>query len=203
MTRATFALAALLTLAAALPAYAAGPMPNQPDPVPHASLTPMGSPSDYAVLEIGSSAPDFAFESLAGGWNRLHDLREQGHVLLVIGADGEALVSLERERARLLALGVVPVAVIDARAGRCRALARRAGFEGTVVPDPRHVVSAQFNAHDVISGDDAPAWFVIDRSGCVRALGHARWPIAAWAQVVTGALGLPADDAHPAAYPAR
>ena len=160
----------------------------------------IGTAGEYAVIDAGSQAPDFSFET-SPGWTHLRDVRGQGHVLLLIGPDEGQLLALERERPRLLSMGVVPVAVLDRRAGACRALAGHLHLGFLLVPDARRVIGAQFNALDPSSRADAPAWFVIHRDGRVRDLAHAEWPARPWTEVCASALGLPAPQApSPASF---
>jgi peroxiredoxin len=183
------ALAATVSLAGARPASPPSPLTTRPE-----LLDPVGASTDYAVVGVGSQAPDFSFDA-QGRSLRLRDLRANGHVLLVFTADDARLAALERERVNLLAIGVVPVAVLDQRAGSCAATTRRLGLGYSVIPDPRRVIGAQFNALDPSSRADAPAWFVLDRSGRVRALAHLSWPEQPWTDVTAHALGLSGPDA--------
>ncbi|MCC6650008.1 MAG: redoxin domain-containing protein [Candidatus Eisenbacteria bacterium] len=154
-------------------------------------LVPLGTSAEYAVLDVGSSAPDFAYQAIGGGWNRLHDLRQQGPVLLVVAAGEEQLASLQREREELLRMGVVPVAVVDRRASACRRHIARLGLTYPVIPDPTRIIAAQFNALDPSSRAAAPAWFVLDERGRVRDLNRHQWPSREWADIASSALGLP------------
>ena len=183
------ALAASVSLAGAGPASLPSPLVARAG-----TLDPVGASADYAIVGVGTQAPDFSFDG-QGGSLRLRDLRAHGHVLLVFTPDDVRLVAIERERARLLALGVVPVAVLDRRAGSCAATARRLGLGYSIIPDPGHVIGAQFNALDPSSRADAPAWFVLDRSGRVHDFAHLAWPERPWTEVTARALGLPGSDA--------
>lgn len=190
-----FAVAVLLLAAAPHAPARADSRPGSP-----ASLYAVGSNGDYAIVEAGSTAPDFSYDA-AGGTYHLRDLRGQGHVLLVIAPDDARLAALEAERPRLLALGVVPVAALDSRAGACRSTVGRLGLGYTVIADSRRLIGAQFNALDPSSRGDVPAWFVIDRNGRVRDLARQAWPAGAWTSVCSRALGLPEADAPaPASY---
>jgi peroxiredoxin len=166
-------------------------LPSLPSPAPVDTPAPA---SGYAVVDAGSQAPDFSFES-AQGWLQLSDVRAQGSVLLAFCPDDGQLAALEGERERLLTLGVVPVAVLDRRPNACRALARKLQLGFLLVPDVHREIGAQFNALDPFSRADAPAWFVIDQQGCVRELAHDSWPSRSWTETCAGALGLPAPDA--------
>lgn len=195
-------LVALALSAATLPGLARGASNDAPpasrNDKPVYGLATSG---DYAIVDAGSQAPDFSFES-AAGWRRLRDLRTQGHVLLIISPSDEQMLALERERAALLALGVVPVTVLDQRPSACRALGARLRVGYAVVSDSRRVIGAQFNALDPSSRGDAPAWFVIDRGGRVRDLARRSWPERPWTSTCAEALGLPAPDApRPVSFP--
>ncbi len=190
-----FAVAALALAASTV--FAGTPRVPTPVPAPTTNvIDPIDPGANYAVVDVGSRAPDFSFDA-QGRSLRLRDLRAQGHVLLVIAPEDAQMVALENERAALLALGVVPVAVIDQRAGACTATARRLGLGYSIVPDPRGVIAAQFNAVDEGSGADQAAWFVLDRAGRVRDLAHGTWPGRPWAAVAREALDLP-DPSAPA-----
>lgn len=173
-------------------------------PLPTHAVSPIdgvASGGSYAVVEMGTQAPDFSFESTSG-WKHLRDVRAQGHVLLLIAPDDEQLLALERERTQLLALGIVPMAVLDRRMPACRALATRLNLGFALVSDTKHVIGAQFNAVAAASGMDAVAWFAIERTGRVRDLAHGDWPSRPWRELCASAFGLPANDAPlPASYP--
>ncbi len=182
----TLAAAALLGSAGASVSSAADGRDRLPQ-------VPLGGGTEYATVESGSSAPDFAYENLAGGDARLRDLRAQGHVLLVFGAKDADLLRLESESGRLTRLGVVPVAVLDWRMGACRSAVRRLSLTYPVVPDPQRAIGAQYNVLDPRTRQNVQAWFVVDRQGRVRGLDRFELPRASWADVAASALGLPAD----------
>lgn len=183
------AVAALLG-SAGVSVSSAAPGPDAQGRLPQ---VPLGTGTEYATVESGTSAPDFAYENLAGGDARLRDLRGQGHVLLVFGAKEPDLRRLEMESGRLTRLGVVPVAVLDWRMGACRSVVRRLSLSYPVVPDPQRAIGAQYHALDPRTRQNVPAWFVVDRQGRVRALDRFELPRQPWADVAASALGLPAD----------
>jgi len=158
-------------------------------------IVPLGGGADYAIVVPGSTAPNFAYTTLAGGTARLRDLREQGHVLLVFGGSEEDLRDLAQESSDLTRLGVVPVAVLDWSVGACRDVVKRLGLTYPVVPDAQRAIGAQYNALDPDTRHDARAWFVVDHSGRVRGLDRFEFPVASWSNVAATALGLPMDDA--------
>jgi peroxiredoxin len=143
----------------------------------------------------GSLAPDFAYESHDREWYHLHDLLDQGSVMLVIGARDAQLAALEQERDRLMDLGVLPVAVIDGHARSARAASDRLSLRYTVVADPQSVIAGQFNALARGTGAPQPCWFVIDRHRHVRALDRTGLPKSGYASIAIEALALPADGA--------
>ena len=112
-------------------------------------------------------------------------------MVLVITPDSDPLLSLERERASLVQRGIVPVAVVDASPRAAASWTRKLNLHYTVIPDPRRVIAEQFNAIESRTHAAVPAWFVIDRSGRVRALERGRFPSAGFLPVATQALGLP------------
>ncbi len=176
-----------------------GKAPSDP-PVP-ASFGFTSPEPGPAVVDRGDNAPDVSWES-PNGWTRLRELRAHGAVLLVFGADDRELQRLERERARLLQMGVVPAAVLDRRAGACQALARRLQLGFPVVPDPQRVIASQYNTLDPVTRRAVAAWFVVDRKGAVRGLSRAGLPGDAWTPVAAEALNLPAPGvALPTASP--
>lgn len=148
----------------------------------------------------GSFAPDFSYQTPDDEWHRLSDLLEQGPVLMLIGARDPQLAALERERDRLLDLGVVPVAVIDGHARAARSAAQRLDLAFTLVADPQSVIAGQFNAISRDTGAPAPCWFVIDRQRRVRALDRTGLLKEGWAAIAIDALALPAPGV---ALPAR
>lgn len=186
------ALAALLGSAGTADALGAGaPVAEGQKPLPQ---IPLGSSTEYAMVESGASAPDFAYETLAGATARLRDLRGQGHVLLVFGAKENDLRRLELEAGGLTRLGVVPVAVLDWRIGACRSVVRKLALTFPVVPDPQRAIGAQYNALEPRTRQNARAWFVVDRQGRVRALDRFELPREPWVSVAAKSLGLPVDD---------
>jgi peroxiredoxin len=147
-----------------------------------------------AVIVVGTTAPDFSFQTVEGSWRHLHDLLSEGPVLLVFGAREAELRALERERNALLDLGVMPVAIVDGRPGRVASMVRRMGLASLVVPDARHVVASQFNLVQPPTLAPVPAWFVIDRQARVRRLQRGRLP-STYASQTAQALGLPLPGA--------
>lgn len=148
-----------------------------------------------ARVDLGDRAPDFAYQGEDNRWRRLRELLHQGPVLLVFGADPATLTAIERERDAILKLGAVPAVVLDMRNSVAWATARRLGLRYLVIPDSRKVIAAQFNAMDAGGERTAPAWFVVDRSGRVRALRRGTLPQQGYTARVASALGLPDPEA--------
>lgn len=155
-----------------------------------AAITLKGAEPAPALVEAGDDAPDVSWES-PQGWRRLRDLRAQGTVLIVLGADEQALAQLERERTELQRMGVIPAAVVERRAGACQSLARRLDLGFSVLPDPQRVIGSQFNALDPRTRTLVPSWFVVDRAGRVRGLGRGALPRETWTAIAADALHLP------------
>jgi len=167
---------------------------------PPVTLAPNGPEPPATVVQTGDPAPDVTWEGPDSRMQRLRDLRAQGHVLLVFAPTRSQLLALERDRDRLLALRVLPAAVLDLRATGAAGMARRLGLHYTIIPDPQRVIAAQFNALDPSTHHSAPAWFVVDRWGRVRALDRSGVPESGYTGLVSSALALPAPGA---ALPSR
>ncbi len=144
------------------------------------------------LVTVGDPAPNFSYFGLDGRAGRLRDLLAQGPVLLVFGVGDANLLDLQRERDVLFGMGVVPVAIADRRAGATRTASQRLGLTYPIIPDPRAIAAAQFNALDPSTLHPMPAWFVVDRNGRVRALGRGSMPQRPWADLAASALGMPA-----------
>lgn len=167
------------------------PPPSEPRDGP---LNMIGPEPPAAFVTSGDRAPDISWDGPNGRAVRLSDLRPQA-VLLVI-APGEAeLVALQRERADLLDLGVLPIAVLDRGAGAAARMARRLELQYAVVPDPMSVIAGQFNALDPETTHAAPAWVVLDGRGVVRGVDRGALPVTGWARLAATALALPQPGA--------
>lgn len=202
MNRTVLLLALVAGLSAPRAALAGAPTAGGSEvskPLPN---VPVGSNTEYAYLVEGSGAPDFTYDNPAGGRARLRDLRAHGHVLLVFAANEEQLARLQDESDDLERIGIVPVAVLDRRAGACRSISKKLGLSFTVVADPSHTIGAQYNVLDAHTRQDSPAWFVVDREGRVRGLDRSDFPRESWMNVAASSLGLPTGDASvPASSP--
>jgi peroxiredoxin len=155
---------------------------NAPQNLPADRLNPgaalqTGKPEPPTTeVRIGDVAPDFSYQAYDGHWRRLHELRAQGPVLLVFVPDDNELRLMERERARLLDLGVVPVAVLDTSPRTTLGLVQKLGLKFSVLSDPRSVIAEQFNAIDWRTHATQSAWFLLDERGMVRALERGKFP---------------------------
>ena len=169
--------------------------PHGADDAASRNYRPLPPEPPSADVDLGDRAPDFAFQGDDNRWRRLRELLRQGPVLLVFGADPATLTAIERERDAILKLGALPVAVLDMRNGVAWATARRLGLRYLVIPDSRRVIATQFNAMDAGGERTAPAWFVVDRGGRVRAVKRGALPRQGYTARVAAALGLPDPDA--------
>jgi peroxiredoxin len=189
--------ASIIALSAALLSAAVDPGSTSfPNADGRATVAPFlnGAPEPPASeVRIGDVAPDFSYEGFDGRWRNLHDLRVQGAVLLVIAPDRHQLTALESERASLIERGIVPVAILDATPRATASTIKKLGLRYSVIADPRRVIAEQFNAIQSRTHAAVPAWFVVDRSGTVRALDRGRFPQSGYLAVAAPALGLPAQ----------
>jgi len=189
-----------LFMAAAL--LAAAPTPNATDIVraTHpasnnvaAGVAPAASPTAAspaaATPAIGDPAPDFIYQSREYLWQGLHNILEQGSVLLVFGASDEQLRSLERDREELSSRGVIPVAVVGQREGEVWRIVRRDGLTYSLLADPHAAIADQYGALDRATKASRPLWFVIDRAGRVRGEGEGGSRPDSWTAIATQALG--------------
>ena len=119
----------------------------------------------------GDPAPDFTYQSHDYLWQNLHDMLEQGDVLLVFAGSDEELRALERDREALLASGVVPVAVVMQRETEAWRAVRRYDLAYSLLADPHGAIAEQYGLLDPATQRTVPAWFVIDRHGRVRGTG--------------------------------
>jgi len=154
-------------------------------------LDPGNTEPPVTTVTEGDVAPDFSFESSEHQWLRLHDLLAQGNILLVFGAGNQELAAIEREREALIGRGIVPVAVMDRRDGAVWSVARRLGIRYSLLADPQCVIAGQFNVLHPNTHHPVPAWFVIDRSGTVRALRRTGLPSTGYVGLAAAALGQP------------
>ena len=183
-------------LAAAL--LAAAPTPNTPDLVRSAVLAAnsavsvAASPATHVVPAgpaVGDPAPDFTYQSREYLWQRLHNMLEQGSVLLVFGATDEQLASLERDQEELVGHGTIPVAVVAQRENEVWRTVRRDGLTYSLLADPHAAIAEQYGAVDHATQRPRPLWFVIDRTGRIRGSGEGVTPPRNWTAVATSALG--------------
>jgi peroxiredoxin len=164
------------------------------DPWRNAPLAVETPEPPNTAIEVGAPAPDFSYLAADGRWRRLRDLTAHTSVLLVIAPHESQLRALERERDALLRLGVMPVAVLDARPNAVRKLADRLRLRYTVVADARHIIASQFNAVNPANLTTVPSWFVVDKSRTVRALRRGARLDRDCTTVAARALGLPLPD---------
>lgn len=129
------------------------------------------SPGVLATPTVGDVAPDFTYQSHEYLWQNLHNMLEQGHVLLVFGATEADLRRLEADRDRLLRQGVLPVAVIEQREGDVWKLLRKADVSFSLLSDPHGAIAEQYGVYQPEVRGAHAAWFLVDQSGRVRETG--------------------------------
>jgi peroxiredoxin len=192
--------ASIIALVAALLSAAvdpgSNPFPSSEDGHPVGSSVQNGAAEPpTSEVRVGDVAPNFSFEGFDGKWRNLRDLRVQGSVLLVIAPDHYQLSALECERATLIERGILPVAILDATPRATASTIRKLGLHYSVIADPRRVIAEQFNAIQSRTHAAVPAWFVVDRSGLVRALDRGGFPSNGYTALASEALGLPTPGA--------
>lgn len=129
------------------------------------------SPGVLATPAVGDVAPDFTYQSHEYLWQNLHNMLEQGHVLLVFGATEADLRSLEADRDRLIRQGVLPVAVIEQREGDVWKLLRKSNVSYSLLSDPHGAIAEQYGVYQPEVRGAHSAWFLVDQSGRVREVG--------------------------------
>ena len=157
--------------------------------------TPYSAPEPpSAPVMVGDRAPAFSWQADDAHPVQLSDLLAQGNLFVVFGAPDVCLRALEHEREALLDLGVVPVAIVSSGNRGARSTANRLGLHYVLVPDSRRVVAVQYGVMDDVTQAIAPSWFILDRTGHVRALKRGLLPNTGYAKLATAALALPAGD---------
>lgn len=186
---------AILIVATTTVGDGADPSSRPFDPAPgYSQLGSATSEPSYAPVQISDRAPDFTWVGIDNRAHRLRDVLAQAHALLVFAPSDEVLQSLERERDALAMIGVVPVAVIDARGRTAYKRAKAAGVHMLIVPDPTHVIGAQFNLLEPGTLRLQPGWFAVDRRGVVRGYGGEPRDLSSWTRLAASALAIPAPD---------
>jgi peroxiredoxin len=148
--------------------------------------SPSVSAATASIPAVGEAAPEFDYLSSDYLRTRLSDvLREQGSVLLVFASDESSLRETESHEAALHRAGIVPVVLVELPPHQTRDLVDRMGLGFGVLSDPAGFVASQYGV------TDARGWFVIDRSGRVRASGRESIGDDALTAIATGVLVAP------------
>jgi peroxiredoxin len=154
------------------------------------SVSPLRAAADSARPEaagLTDLAPDFQYLSNDGRWRFLHDLRSEGHVLLVFEPADAQLAGLEREADSLRRQGVIPIAVFHRGESANWSAIERLGLTYSLLSDPRGDLAAQFHGA-AASGPPQPAWYLVDRDGRICGLDLGAIPESGFAGVVDAAL---------------
>jgi peroxiredoxin len=138
---------------------------------------------------VGDRAPDFTYQTREYLWQNLHNMLEQGSVLLVFGATDDELLTLERDQEDLVGHGAMPVAVVTQRESEVWRTVRREGLTYSLLADPHAAISEQYGALDHATHKPRPLWLVIDRTGRVRATGEGVSSTRSWTAIAATALG--------------
>lgn len=185
-----------VVLAASLPLQPGEPPASQPaaqeQGIP--TISPRAPEPPSSPLMVGDVAPDFVWQAGDRRFVSMKDLLVHGSLLLVFSPNDEHLRAIQQDRESLLDLGVVPVAVVNARSGAATNKARRLGLSYTLVPDTRRVIAGQYGAVDENRQSMVPAWFVVDRGGHVRALGRGSIPSGGFPRLAATVLAIPTGD---------
>ncbi|HEY6867885.1 MAG TPA: redoxin domain-containing protein, partial [Candidatus Eisenbacteria bacterium] len=129
-----------------------------------------------SIVVPGDPAPDFSYQADTGEWLKFHQLLDHGCVMLVFAPNESDLEQIESERDSLYGAGVIPVAVLDRSRRASSALAARLGLGFPVIADPQDAIASLFNLVGPPTARTHPGWFVVDRTGRVRALERGRVP---------------------------
>lgn len=183
-----------LVLAASVPLQSGEPPAPRSPERGVSSFSPRAPEPPSSPLLVGDIAPDFSWQDAERRPASLKGALGQGSLLLVFSPGDEHLLAIERERDALLDLGVVPVGVLNARAGATANRSRRLGLGFVLVPDSRRVIAAQYGVLDEVRQATVPAWFVLDRRGQVRALGRGSIPSGGFPRLAATVLAIPAGD---------
>ncbi|MEO5617059.1 MAG: redoxin domain-containing protein [Candidatus Eisenbacteria bacterium] len=188
------ALAALIVVATTVGDGADRTGRSLENPPPRSRLGTRLPDPPNAPVHVGDRAPDFNWVGVDNRTRRLRDILDQAHALIVFAPSDEELRDLEDERETLALMGVVPVAVVEARPRSAVVRAKRAGVHFLVVGDPVRVIGSQFNLVDPETNRIQSAWFAVDRRATVRGTGASLKPAQGWARIAASALAIPAPD---------
>jgi peroxiredoxin len=154
------------------------------------STSPIRATADSAPTEapgLTGTAPDFQYLSNDGRWKSLHDLRSEGHVLLVFEPADAQLVGLERESDSLRHAGVIPIAVFHRRESANWSAIERLGLTFSLLSDPRGDLASEFQG--VAASDlPRPGWYLVDRDGRICALERGAIPESGFTGTIDAAL---------------
>ncbi len=143
---------------------------------------------------VGEPAPDFAYKSRTYVWQNLHNMLEDGPVLLVFGASDEQLVSIEREAERFERAGIQPVAVVPHRDADAWKLLRRYDLSFSLLSDPNGVIASQYATIEAGPEGSVPSWFVVDRACRIRGAGTGTPASGDWMELASETLATDSFD---------
>jgi peroxiredoxin len=148
-----------------------------------------------SIVVPGDPAPDFSYQADTGEWLKLHQLLDHGCVMLVFVPNESDLTLMESERDSLAGVGVIPVAVLDRSRRASSALVARLGLGFPVIADPQDTIASLFNLVGPPTARTHPGWFVVDRTGRVRALERGRVPRSGYTRLACDVLAIAPRDA--------
>ena len=171
-------------------------MLNAPASLPISAVAPLADVAERSssmtcsamTVAMGEMAPDFDFLSSDYFRRHLHDVLEDGSVLLVFAATDAQLRDLEADHVRLTQAGVVPLVVL-AQSGRdARATVERCQLKYALLSDPKGHVAEQYGMWSASTGERVTGWYVIDRAGRVRGAGSFGSESPDWATIASAVL---------------
>jgi peroxiredoxin len=168
----------------------AGTAAQSPSSAPSATTPTAPAEAPRPKYGSGNKAPDFQYQSYDELWQNLHNVLEHGDVLLVFGATDVDLRTIEREREVLMKGGLIPLAVVEKSDRDVWASVRRLGLTFSLMADPRGAIGAQYGVYDASLGHSVGSWFLIDKKGKVRSSGIGM-PAQSWLALATNAFGRP------------
>ncbi len=144
--------------------------------------------------KVGDAAPDLIWSVMPYGWRRLRELCTSGPQVLVLEPTAAQLVDVVRESAALSARGASLIVVLQRDADDRWDAIQRLGLQCRLLSDPQAQVADSLGVRDPRTGCAQPSWFVMDRTGTLRARGSGV-PVDALPGDVAAALTPPAPMA--------
>lgn len=158
--------------------WAADPSPmNSPSHVETPrSFSPAFTEPEAAPLQIGASAPMFSFLGADGRWHRFEELLTLGSVVVIFAPTDDDLAGVQSYRESLEQIGVRAVPILDLPTRKTSALAKKLGYDGTLLSDPMSAIAGLYHTINATSGAHVASYFVIDGKRSLRAMYYGPLP---------------------------